>query len=131
VPASFGQGLGGASMAVANLKAASAQGFGISEAGGNALIEAINTMYDGVTEALAKSWIVSQQPPLGTTPAAQVYKPFLPTIATDPTQGFVPAMKKFQQDLLDARDSIQKSMDVYKATDQNSEHGITKADGPA
>jgi hypothetical protein len=112
---------------VANLKAASAQGFGVSEAGGQALIKAIDTMYDGVTEALDKSLLLGQEPPLGTTPAAQVYKPFLATIATDPAQGFIAAMKEFQQDLLDAKESIRKSMDVYKATDQGNQQGFKKA----
>jgi hypothetical protein len=32
MPANFGESLGGVSLAVANLKAASAQGFGVSEA---------------------------------------------------------------------------------------------------
>lgn len=127
MPASFGESLGGASLAVANLKAASAQGFGVSEAGGQALIKAIDTMYDGVTEALDKSLLLGQEPPLGTTPAAQVYKPFLATIATDPAQGFIAAMKEFQQDLLDAKESIRKSMDVYKATDQGNQQGFKKA----
>jgi hypothetical protein len=35
-------------------------------------------------------------------------------------------MKKFQQDLLAAKDSIQNPMDVYKATDQ----GINKVGSP-
>jgi hypothetical protein len=127
MPASFGESLSGANLAVASLKAASAQGFSVNEAGGKALIDAINTMYDEVTEALDKSAFLGQQPPLGTTPAAQVYKPFLATIATNPVQGFITAMKKFQQDLVDTKELIQKSMDTYKATDEGSQQGINKA----
>jgi hypothetical protein len=127
MPASFGESLSGASLAVASLKAASAQGFSVNEAGGKALIGAINTMYDGVTDALRQSTFLGQEPPLGMTPAALVYKPFLATVATDPDQGFIVAMKKFQQDLLDAKDSIQKSMDTYKATDEGSQQGVNKA----
>jgi hypothetical protein len=56
-----------------------------------------------------------------------VYKPFLATIATDPVQGFITAMKKFQQDLVDTKELIQKSMDTYKATDEGSQQGINKA----
>jgi hypothetical protein len=127
VPASFGENLGGVSLAVSNLKAASAQGFGISEAGGNALIDAINTMHDGVIETLQKSDILAQEPPLGTTPAAQVYKPFLATIATDPDQGFVTAMQKLKTDLEQAKELIKKSMATYQESDQGSAQGVNNA----
>lgn len=116
---------------LANLKAASAQGFSVSEAGGNALIAAIDTMHNGVTEALGQSAIIGQEPPLGTTPAAQVYKPFLATIATDPDQGFVTAMRKLKVDLEDAKELIRKSMDTYKASDQGSQQDFNQAGGPA
>jgi hypothetical protein len=53
-----------------------------------------------------------------------------PNVATDPSQGFTPAMKKFQQDLRDAKESIQKSMENYKTADRSSEHGVTKAGEP-
>jgi hypothetical protein len=128
MPASFGESLSGASLAVASLKAASVQGFAVSETGGNALIKAINTMHDGVMEALQDSDILAQEPPLGTTPASQVYKPFLATIATDPDQGFITAMQKLQTDLEQAKELIQKSMAAYQESDQNNAQGVKNAD---
>jgi hypothetical protein len=82
-----------------------------------------------VVNALTGADVLGQEPPLGTTPAAQVYKPFLATIATDPTQGFLPAMQKLKSDLEDAKELIRKSMATYRETDQVSAHGVNNAGG--
>jgi len=126
----FFAGLSGISDAVARFSAAASAGVGVNESGGQALLKAIDTMHDGVTDALAKADRLAQEPPLGTTPAAQVYKPFLATIATDPVQGFIPAMRKFQEDLVTFRADVEKSMATYEEVDQGARQGITKAGGP-
>ena len=87
-------------------------------------------MYRGVTNALQKSEIISQEPPLGTTPAAQVYKPYLATIATDPVQGFITAAQELKTKLEQMRSDVEKAMAVYKTADQDAEQGINKAGGP-
>ncbi|KAA2264575.1 hypothetical protein F0L68_05550 [Solihabitans fulvus] len=126
----FAGGLAGISQAVTGLKAAAAEGFAISDAGGQALIKAIDTLSNKLDSALQQASILGQEPPLGLTPAAQVYKPFLATIATDPEQGLVPALKQLQQDLKDTKDSIQQSMESYQATDQSGKQGLHRAAGP-
>lgn len=126
----FFAGLGGIGDAVARFSTAAASGVGVNESGGQALIKAIDTMHDGVTDALQKASVLGQEPALGTTPAALVYKPFLATIATDPVQGFLPAMKKFQEDLVQFRSDVEKAMATYQATDEDAQQGITKAGGP-
>jgi hypothetical protein len=87
-------------------------------------------MLKGVDKALRKSEVLSQEPPLGTTPAAQVYKPFLASIAADPAQGFVPAAKKLQADLERMRSDVERAMATYQATDENAKQGIKRAGGP-
>jgi hypothetical protein len=129
VQADFAQGLAGVSQAVSSLRAASADGFGISQAGGDALIKALDQLSGQLDEHLNDADRLVQEPPLGTTPAAQVYKPFLATIASDPVQGFIPALQKLQQDLQDTKDMIKKSMETYQATDHGNMQGITTAGG--
>jgi hypothetical protein len=63
------------------------------------------------------------------TPAAQVYEPFLATVATDPVQGFIPALQRLQKDLEDTKDMIKKSMETYQATDHGNMQGIKTAGG--
>jgi hypothetical protein len=99
-------------------KDASSGGFGISENGGQALINAIDDLKTAVENALRNSSQLSQQPALGTTPAANVYKPFLATIASDPVQGAIPALKKLQTDLVNAEAAIRTAMKNFQATEQ-------------
>lgn len=122
-------GLAGMTSAVSGFQAATAAGFRIGETGGQALLNAIDDMLSEVEQALRKAERISQEPPLGTTPAAEVYKPFLATIATDPVQGFVPAILKFQEDLKRFRVDVEQSMADYRTTDQDSGQGISSAGG--
>jgi hypothetical protein len=101
-------------------KAASSGGFGISANGGNALLTAIDDLKHAVESALRDSAMLAQQPALGTTPAANVYKPFLATVASDPVQGAIPALKKLQTDLTSAHAAIKKAMDNFHATEQQN-----------
>lgn len=130
MPEAFFTGMQGISDSAASFSASVAAGVGVNESGGEALIKAISRMQRGVAKALQKAELLSQEPPLGTTPAAQVYKPFLASIAADPVQGFVPAAKKLQQDLERMRTDVEQAMAAYKATDEDAEQGIKRAGGP-
>lgn len=123
-------GISGMSGAVAGFSAAIAAGVTISETGGQALIRAIDNMLNGVTDAISRADLLGQEPQLGTTPAAEVYKPFLATIATDSTQGFIPTMIKLKKDLEQLRFDVEQAMTTYQTTDQNAEKVFTNADGP-
>ncbi|MGM1064412.1 hypothetical protein [Saccharothrix sp. Mg75] len=113
-------GIAGMGHAVSGFSAATAAGFRIGAAGGQALIDAVDGMLAEIRDALASANRLSQEPPLGTTPAAVVYKPFLATVATDEVQGFIPVLVGFQQDLVRFRSDVEKSMGVYRGTDQDS-----------
>jgi hypothetical protein len=126
----FLAGISGMSGAVAGFSAATAAGFTISETGGQALIRAIDNMLEGVIDARRNAERLAQEPPLGTTPAAQVYKPFLATIATDPVQGFIPALIKFQDDLDQLRSNVEQAIAAYQTSDQDAGRGVANAGGP-
>lgn len=130
MPEAFFAGMKGISDSVAAFSASVADGVGVNEHGGQALIKAIDRMHKGISNALQKTEFLSQEPPLGTTPAAQVYKPFLATIATDPAQGFITAAKKFQKELEQMRADVEKAMAAYQTADEDAKQGITRAGGP-
>ena len=100
--------------------AANSGGFGISANGGQPLLHAIEDLQHAVRTALMNSSMLSKQPGLGSTPAANVYKPFLPTVASDPVQGAIPALKKLQTDLTNAHAAIKKAMDNFQQTEQQN-----------
>ncbi|SDH57775.1 hypothetical protein SAMN05216553_13021 [Lentzea fradiae] len=130
MPEAIFAGMQGISDSAVRFSASVAAGVGVSESGGQALIKAVDRMLKGVDKALRKSEVLSQEPPLGTTPAAQVYKPFLASIAADPAQGFVPAAKKLQADLERMRSDVERAMATYQASDENAKQGIKRAGGP-
>jgi hypothetical protein len=131
MPAAFQTGLGGFSDALSSLKAAGAGGgWGINESGGQALISAAQDLYDELGDILVKADTLGQELPLGTTPAAQVYKPFLATIATDPDQGLIAALTKLREEALEFKAEVEKAMAVYQASDEDGQQGIAKAGGP-
>ncbi|MDX8035850.1 hypothetical protein SK803_37110 [Lentzea sp. BCCO 10_0856] len=129
MPEAFFSGMRGISESVAAFSASVAAGVGVNEQGGQALIKAVDKMHKGISDALQKTEFLSQEPPLGTTPAAQVYKPFLATIATDPAQGFITAAKQFQKELEQMRADVEKAMAAYQTADQDAKQGINKAGG--
>jgi hypothetical protein len=80
----------GISAAVAGVVAAANGGFGISENGGQSLLNAIDDLKAAVADALSSGVALEGEPPLGSTPNAKIYKPFIASIATDPVQGAIP-----------------------------------------
>jgi len=125
----FAAGISGMSAAVEGFRAATAAGFAISAHGGQVLLDAIDEMAKAVEEVLTHKEVLSQEPLLGTTPAAEVYKPFLATIATDPVQGFIPVVLKFQEDLRELRSGVEQAMGLYRSTDGDRAQGLNAIGG--
>lgn len=117
----------GISAAVGGIVAAVNAGFTISENGGQPLLNAIHDLQVEVRTALGESSALESHLPLGSTPNANIYKPFLATIANDPTQGSIPTLKKLQTDLNNAYAAIQKAMNNYHAADQGSAGNLNSA----
>lgn len=123
-----GGGFAGITEAVDTLVAASQSGgFSLSENGGQPLLNAIHELQVEVATALRRSSDMERQLPLGATPNATVYKPFIATVASDPTQGSIPVLKKLQTDLENAYKAIQKSISNLQETDQSSGANIGSA----
>ncbi|MGQ0840660.1 hypothetical protein [Actinokineospora sp.] len=117
----------GINNAAQQLKAAAKEGFTVAGPGAQVMIDAVIEMQDVVREALANADRFGQEPALGQTPAAQVYKPFMASIATDRVQGFVPFMQGLQRDLADVEASLRQSMTAYQDSDETGASGITAA----
>lgn len=123
-PGGGGGAFDGISEAVSGIVAASESGFMVSENGGQPLLDAIDDLSREVRDALKRSTVLGSHLPLGSTPNAEIFKPFIATVATDPTQGAIPVFKKLQEDLDAARAAIQKAMDNYNATEQENASNI-------
>lgn len=123
-------GISGMSAAVSQFGAATAAGFTISAKGGEALIQAIDRIGLDADRLGMEVARLSQEPPLGTTPAAQVYKPFLATVASDPDQGLKAALVRFNADLARLKAQVAQAMEHYRTTDQDAGDGVTAAGGP-
>lgn len=121
LPASFA----GISAAVHQLGVAADRGFTVSGPGAGALITAVTEMQRDVVAMLNDAKSLGQEPALGQTPAAQVYKPFMASIATDPVQGFIPFLVRLRQDLADVEAALRKSMTAYDDSDQTGAGGIS------
>lgn len=127
----FWSSVGGFGDALDSLKAVGAQGgWAINESGGQALISAAQDLYDELGEILASSRDLGQELPLGTTPAAQVYKPFMATVATDPSQGAFAVLTKLREEALEFKGEVEKAMAAYESADEAGQQGIDRAGGP-
>jgi hypothetical protein len=99
------------------LTAANSGSFSVTPDAGSSLISAIKALQAAVENALTKSQMLEREPPLGETPAANVYKPFLATVASDPVQGAIPVFTKLKSDLVNAQAAIEKAMKNYEETE--------------
>lgn len=113
-------GFQGITTAVDSLVAAGSAGFALSENGGQPLIAAIQSLQTEVRSALAHSQVLEDQPKLGSTPNAKIYKPFLASIASDPDQGAMAVLTKLQDDLNRAEAVIKQAMKNFDEADTNS-----------
>ena len=116
--------------AVQDLKTAATTGFTIDDQAGKDLQAAITRLKSVIRESTNELTRFPHEPiPLGSSPAANVYKTFIPTIATDPTQGAITAFEQMLHDLDDAYETIARSMATYQQTEQGNAGGIDSAGG--
>lgn len=106
--------------AATSLNSAIGQGISVDYEGALQLANFVNGMQQAVGTVLARGKVLAQTPQLGTTPAATVYKPFLPTIATDHDQGLLPNVERLQEQLNSAASDIQRSIAAYEGADAAS-----------
>ncbi|HEX3786212.1 MAG TPA: hypothetical protein VHX38_41740 [Pseudonocardiaceae bacterium] len=118
------ENIGAIDTAATNLNSAISGGYSMDYEGALQLQKFVKGMQTAVEEILFKSNELSQTPELGSTPAANVYKPYLPTVATDPEQGFVPVISKVKDQLDQAANNIQGSITAYEQSDQSAADGL-------
>jgi hypothetical protein len=107
--------------AATQLNSAISDGFTMNYEGVQALLTYTQGLQKAVNEALFKQNVLAQTPPLGSTPAANTFKPFLSTAATDPTQGLVPVLKKLHDQLGDSVTNLKNSLANYEYADKGNQ----------
>lgn len=117
--------------AVHELKtAATTGGFTVNEEAGKDLQAAITRLKGVIREGTNNLSRLPHEPiPMGSSPAAMVSKTFIPTIATDPAQGAIPAFEQMLKDLDDAYVTIGRSIAAYRQNEQSNVAGINNAGG--
>ncbi|HUQ58416.1 hypothetical protein [Lentzea sp.] len=119
------------SSALDDLKASGAGvGWAINDSGGQALINAAKDLYDELGEILSQADQLTEELPLGVTPAAQVYKPFIATVASDPAQGAITVLKKLRKEALEFQSEVEKAMAAYESTDMDNQQAVRLAGNP-
>ncbi|UVS80227.1 hypothetical protein [Actinokineospora sp. UTMC 2448] len=107
-----------------DLAVASSQGFTFTGPGAQVLLDAVTRMQDRVNGMLLEAQDLAFEPSLGQTPAAQVYRPFMASVATDPVQGFLPFLQSLQQDLASIEESLKATVTEYRTQDETSAQNI-------
>ncbi|MFC6090323.1 hypothetical protein [Saccharothrix lopnurensis] len=119
-------GLMGVTGAISQFSTAVTGGFTIDEGAGGALIRSIQEISYDLKEELQKTDRLKQEPPLGTTPAAQVYKPFLASIAGDPVQGGAVVLAKLLEELERLRGLVERAVADYQAAEREKTQQLNK-----
>ncbi|WP_156758538.1 hypothetical protein [Actinokineospora pegani] len=104
--------------------AAAAGQFAVNEAGGQALIAAIDKLLDWLDMNQFKLRNLEQEPPLGSSNAAKVIKPYMASVATD-HEGFLTQLRALGESLKQARQGIETAMRNYERTDSAEASKLT------
>jgi hypothetical protein len=122
-------GFSGFSEGVAAFDTAVAGGFAIEPEGGQALTKAADDLYRELDDGLRELRQYRHERPLGSTPAAQTYKPFLVTVSSDPAQGAIPAFVALQKDIDKFKAAVNKAMETYQNMDHSAQSDLRRAGG--
>ncbi|WP_424188924.1 hypothetical protein ACOBQX_11425 [Actinokineospora sp. G85] len=104
--------------------AAAAGQFAVNETGGQALIAAIDQLLDWLDMNQFTLRNLEQEPPLGSSNAAQVMKPYMASVATD-HEGFLTQLRALGESLKQARQGIETAMRNYEQTDSDEASKLT------
>lgn len=98
----------------------------IEENAGEELLRSIGKVAEDLRTAQFAIVRLKEEPPLGMTPAAQVYRPFLASIAGDPVQGGAAVLAKLLEELEGLRELVQQAINDYRTTEQTNEDGFDR-----
>lgn len=111
------------SVATSALNHAAAGGFQVSGNGVDGLIKATESLEKELNRARARTNQLAHEPPIGTTPAAEVYRPHFAATVTDPHQGVLAAIDQMLEDIAAIRQNLVKSRAEYEATEERNTQG--------
>lgn len=121
-------GLANATQSVKELKVALSNGVKLDKESADALVASINNGIGRVNDALAESSAQGHDVlKIGSTPAADLYKPVYRKVNVDPDQGGEAALTKLKQQLEDARDTVKACVRATQETDAGSGTGLRNA----
>ncbi|GAA1313528.1 hypothetical protein [Saccharothrix xinjiangensis] len=123
--ADFFQGMQGLGTVISQVNAVTGPGFAVSEDSGAPLVEVLDSFLLLMRARQIDLGRLAIEPPLGMTPAARVYKPFIASIAADPVQGSQAVLKDFQQKLLLMKEQITEAMKLYQANEENNTNSFS------
>jgi hypothetical protein len=107
--------------AATQLNSAISDGFSMNYEGVQALLTYTKNLQKAVASALQEQNSLGQAPSLGTTPAANTFKPFLSTAATNPDQGLVPVLQKLHDQLNSSVTNLRNSLNNYENADKGNQ----------
>jgi hypothetical protein len=107
--------------AATQLNSAISDGFTMNYEGVQALLTYTKGLQTAVNEALANQHNLIQTPKLGGTPAANTFKSYLPTLASDKDQGLVPVLTKLYGQLQQSATNLQNSLNNYENADKGNQ----------
>jgi hypothetical protein len=107
-------------------KSAAAGSFSVNETGGRALLTAIREMRDWIDSQEPNFVRLRQQPPLGSSHAAETMKPYVTEVAAD-DKGFLTMLQEFRSSLDEAERGINAAMATYRETDAGIGGRFTQA----
>lgn len=126
---SMGAGMASLGQQMASFRDAAAAGqFSVNDAGGKALLGAIDEMQRWLQTKRRYLDQLSQNGQYGSTHAAKVVEPYMNDVATD-DGGLVLMLRKFESVLGDATKAINKAMVNYQQTDADSAGRVNQAGG--
>jgi hypothetical protein len=109
-------------------QSAKAGQFSVNDAGGKALLGAIQEMQGWLSSQFMDADSFSRTGEYGQSHGAVVVEPYMNNVATD-ADGLIPMLEKFQGILNDAQKAIGKAMENYQQTESDNASGVRDAGG--
>ncbi|WP_144311887.1 hypothetical protein [Actinopolyspora erythraea] len=111
-------GMGGFLRSAADMRTAAAAGrFAADPESGRALVAVLARRRTWAVRQFNTMYRLAQEPPLGSSPGANVFKPFFASIANHPNEGISPQWEKFIQVIDETIRAVNESMKNYHDID--------------
>ncbi|SDP80293.1 hypothetical protein SAMN04487905_109131 [Actinopolyspora xinjiangensis] len=107
-------------LAAANMRAAAAAGrFAADPESGRALVTVLQKRLNWAARIRLNLTRLGQEPPLGSSPGANTFKPFFASLATDLNDGINSHWENFMQVIEETIEAVKESMENYQDVDDD------------